>query len=126
MTRPRDMDPLRGAMEKANQGDEQGALAELERALVERSDEAPARRVRWQRNAALLCDRLGRLGAALSRYKEALRLEPLDGFLHLALADLYLRLGRAEDARRHRAEAEKLSRDDSELAEILRAQERDG
>jgi tetratricopeptide (TPR) repeat protein len=108
-------------MEMAERGDEQGALAELEQALLQDSDAPAGQRVRWSKNAALLCDGLGRSDGALSHYGYALELDPLDGFTHLAIANLYKRLGRHSDAERHTVRARLLARDDAELAEVMRS-----
>ena len=52
--------------------------------------------------------KLGRFGEAAAAYERALELDPRNHRVHLYLGDVYGKLGRADDSKRHFDQARKL------------------
>ena len=114
---------LEAALAEARSSRPEAGLALLEETLATSSGtEDPRALARLARNAAILSTALGDLERAAEHYREALRHDPGDGYLRLALADAEQRLGRPERARELLAECREAATaaGDEELLAVVR------
>jgi tetratricopeptide (TPR) repeat protein len=103
--------PLRTASELARVGKLGEAIACLERALARTrlSASRPANTSLLAKTAGLLCERDGNLLRSASYYDEAIATEGPEPFTLVALADVYFRLGRRDEAHARLGRAEALA-----------------
>ena len=107
-----DSNALRAASELARAGKSGDAIACLEAALASTrpSESRPADTHILAKTAGLLCEQDGNLLRAASYYEEAIAAEGPEPLTLVALADIWLRLGRINDAQASLARAESLAR----------------
>lgn len=103
--------PLRAAAELARAGKLGEAIACLEAALARTRPNAsrPANTPVLAKTAGLFCEQDGKLLRAASYYDEAIATETPEPFTLVALADVYFRLGRLNEAQACLGRAEALA-----------------
>ena len=104
---------------KYQNGDMQGAIAFIEKAIEHKADFAEA-----YKNAANIYAELGRMDNAITMYQRALEISPELDEAHLNLATIYVALQRYDEAKRHYESALLINPDLADardkLTEVLR------
>jgi len=108
--------PLRAASELARAGKLSEAIACLEAVLARTRPNAsrPANTPILAKTAGLFCEQDGKLLRAASYYDEAIATGNPEPLTHVALADVYFRLGRVNEAQACLVRAESLAQSSSD------------